>query len=45
MLRDLSFNEWYKLNHVMAALFGFNKSLLLDPQTMKAGLQAAADGI
>ena len=45
ILRDLSFNEWYKLDHIMGALFGFNTSWLLDPQIMKAGLQAAADSI
>jgi hypothetical protein len=45
IFRDLSFNEWYKLDHVMAALFGFNTSWLLYPQIMKAGLQAAADSI
>ena len=45
ILRDLSFNEWYKLDHIMAALFGFNTSWLLDPQIMKARLQAAADSI
>ena len=45
ILRDLSFNEWYKLDHIMAALFGFNTSWLLDPQIMKTGLQSAADSI
>jgi hypothetical protein len=45
ILRDLSFGEWNKPDHVMAALFGFNTSWLLDPQIMKAGLQAAADRI
>ena len=40
-LRTLSKEEWFKLDHIMASLFGYNRSWLLDPMEMKAGLLAA----
>jgi len=45
ILRDLSWSEWYKLDHIMAALFGYNTSWLLDASIMKAGLQAAINNL
>ena len=40
-LRTLSKEEWFKLDHIMASLFGYNTSWLLDPMKMKTGLLAA----
>ena len=37
-LRSLTKGEWFKLDHVMGALFGFNTSWLWDKEAMKAGL-------
>jgi hypothetical protein len=41
-LQSLTEGEWAKLDHIMASLFGYNTSWLLDPEKMKEGLLAAA---
>jgi len=39
-LQSLSDKEWFKLDHVMAALFGYNTSWLMNKEVMIAGLEA-----
>ena len=38
-LRDLSFSKWYKVDRIMASLFGFNTPWLLNKEQMKKGLK------
>ena len=42
VLHSLSEVEWYKVDHIMGALFGYNTTWLLDPKIMKEGLLKAA---
>lgn len=44
-LRSLTEAEWYKMDHIMGAIFGFNTSWLWDTEAMKAGLLAKAESI
>jgi len=39
-LKSLSDKEWFKLDHVMSALFGYNTSWSMDKDIMIAGLEA-----
>jgi hypothetical protein len=43
LYRSITKEEWSRLDHIMAALFGYNTSWLLDPALMKAGLLEAAN--
>ena len=44
-LRSLTEAEWYKVDHIMGALFGFNTSWLWNKEAMKARLPAKAESI
>jgi len=44
-LRSLTQAEWYKLDHIMGALFGFKTSWLWDNNAMKKGLLAKAQNL
>jgi hypothetical protein len=39
-LKTLADKEWFKLDHVMGNLFGFNTNWLMDKEVMIAGLEA-----
>jgi hypothetical protein len=39
-LQSLTEGEWAKMDHIMAALFGYNSTWLLKPELMKAGFLA-----
>lgn len=41
-LQSLTEGEWAKLDHIMASLFGYDTTWLLDSKLMKKGLLAAA---
>jgi hypothetical protein len=40
-LQSLTEGEWARMDHIMAALFGYNSTWLLKPELMKAGFLAA----
>jgi len=42
-LMSLSEQEWFKFDHIMGGLIGYNTTWLLDDKALKAGLQAALD--
>ena len=44
-LKTITQGEWFKMDHVMGALFGFKLEWLLDHQKMKAGLLKAYNDI
>ena len=44
-LHSLSEQKWFKMDHVMGALFGYNTTWLLDPKIMKEGLLKVAEKI
>ena len=42
-LMSLSEQEWFKFDHIMGGLIGYDTTWLLDDKAFKAGLQAALD--
>jgi hypothetical protein len=39
-MRSLTAKEWFKMDHIMGSLFGFNTSWLMEKKDMIAGLKA-----
>jgi len=44
-LKTITQGEWFKIDHIMGALFGFKLGWLLDSKEMKAGLLKAYNSV